>query len=611
MLFAAGILTACQADYNEPQPGPDAPGEALGLTVSACDMVVTGGASSRVADSGSATVFNVGDTVGLTIIDDKDELVIDNVPYELYNSLDEEGNVTGRYWGIDVEKAGGLEQIFYDRTMKTYIVYYPYDKSVTGCKSISEIQYLEVFDIRENQREELDYRFSDLMACTGNVTPQISADLEHLRNCFCLDPKMRCTLNNGETITYRPKRYLFSADAYSAPRYECETTGFEEFKIEKIGKDTITLIDYDIDDNPKDTGILYIAEDGSYRYILPKTEEATFKWRYFYRGKTYGGKYTIEPPVGEESQSAGKRFMFDETTDLGAFSPYLQVNDYFCSKNGVGYPFPWEAAVDLLDEHPCIGVIFRVGLNGNPKNPNDNGYELSGVYNESVYANEDHGYVVALTDAPDENLSFKKLQWRTTGENKLIGPLSQNMDTYAYWSGYKYLSAIREYVEDDAVGWRNFPAAYACEQYGNRIPEMTAPGNTSGWFLPTMYQLAYISGYRGPNYSKVDGANESNSFITRNHILTQRIATVNRKLPASGYKEHVKLYYPSTEQLSAAHWGSEIYNETIQYDKDTGKETGRTYIFTQAEVQNLMGKDTNSPEQTKTASNYVRAVLAF
>lgn len=604
MLFVAGVLTACQTDYFEPDPAPQGAGEALTLTISASDVVVAGGTLSRAADIGKATAFDVNDRAGLIIVDKDGYLLVDNLPYKF----------DGSKWNIDTEKAG-VDQIYFDGTMTDYIVYYPYDESVTGCKSIPDIKALPVFEISEDQSDELKFRFSDLMACTGKVTRQIEANLGHLRNCFCLDPKIKCKLNNGETITFRPKRYLFSAEAYSAPRFRVVTTGFDEFK---IAKDREKLIDYDVEYNPEDTGKLYIAEDGSYRYILPKEKKFTFKWHYFYRGgKTYGGEYTIEPREDEENLIAGRRFLFDETTDIGDFSDkdrkegekLLQVNDYFChdERTNVGYPFPCEA-LDLLDDHPCLGVIFKLGLHSTE----DASKDANVIYTDAVYANDDHGYVVALTDAPDENLSFKKLQWRTTGENELIGPLSQNMETYSYWSGYKYLSAIREHVEDDAVRWRNFPAAYACEQYGNRIPEMTAPDNTSGWFLPTMYQLAYISGYRGPNVSpKVDGANESNSFITRNHILTQRIATVRRKLPDTcGYKANVTLYYPLSEQPSAAHWGSETYSETVQYDKDD-KETGRTYIFTQAEVQNLMGKDINRPEKTKTAYNYVRAVLAF
>lgn len=615
ILFAGAILSACQADYFEQEPVTSVACEAIKLTVTSGDLVVAGGASSRATDDKQGTtVFGVGDSVGLIIVGKDGSLLTDNMPYTF----------NGTEWVCDSD-----EPTYYDGTMDKYIVYYPYEESVKGCKSIDDIKALEVFEIQDNQNDEWKFRHSDLMACTDKVTREINANLNHVRNCFYLDPKIKCMLNNGETIKFRPKRYLFfSADGYSAPIFQCETTGFEEFRIYKNNE---KLIDYDFETKPDDIGKLYIHDDGSYRYILPKDEEIKLKWSYFYRGKTYGGEYTVKPREDEDSQEAGRRFVFDEIVDIGNFSnkdrkngeELLQVNDFFCSKDGFGYPFPWEA-IDLLNEHPCIGVIFKLGLHSTE----DGSKKDNVVYTDDVYANSDHGYVIALTDAPDDQINFQKLKWRVkkyedkdfknnpskNPDNAIVGPYFHADQTVTYWSGYRYLSAIKDYVETtwpdtpDEERWANLPAAYACKEYGERIPEMAAPDNTSGWFFPTHYQLSQISGVRGVGFINFEGANHPNTLLTRNFILTQRLASIRRKLPDTcDYKKYVNLYYSSSTD---AHWVSSEIIEDVNETDNRGNQTGVVFYFSSiAKTQNLMGGDEGSSYKVKEC--YVRPALTF
>ena len=82
-------------------------------------------------------------------------------------------------------------------------------------------------------------------------------------------------------------------------------------------------------------------------------------------------------------------------------------------------------------------------------------------------------------------------------------------DQYA-WNGYANCQAIHNFVEDHAgegFEMRHFQAAWVCEIYGYRNWDydgsvngrdytwqklLKAPAGTSGWFLPSIGQLAYM-----------------------------------------------------------------------------------------------------------------------
>lgn len=626
ILFAAGILSACQADYIEPSPVPSGTGEALTLTVTASDIIVTEGVSSRADDSGKATVFDVGgdpttgleDIVGLIIIDKDGHLLADNVPYKLFHSVDENGKETKRWWDIDPAKAGDKKRIYYDGTMTDYIVYYPYDESIAnlyvgldngkkGIKNIEAfrkgIKTLDTYKIRDNQTKEIDYRYSDPMFCTGKIgkdTRQIDAKLQHLRNSFCIDPKVRCTLNNGKEIVFRPKNYILNG--YYLPSniktYSYET-GYDELEIYyKDNKDDYKPLKiHDVDDPDNNMSIVFEAEDGSFRYILPEDEnfdpkEYTFKWRYHYRGLTYGGTHDTSKNPGE-----GRRFLADETIDYGVFKgDKLRVSDYFCKgkdKEGnlMGFPFPWEA-VDVLEPEQCLGVIFLLGLTYPKYSDYSSSTDSLSLYENPLDANPDHGYVIALTDAPNENFPLNSTmpqhQW-----NQGIGKIRINVH-YQYsegiWSGYENCKKIEKFIDDplNKAGWENFPAAKACKEYGNRSDAFKTPDNTSGWYLPSLRQLVIVS-----------------LLNAADQIITKRISVVRGKLAKDcDYKNNVELLYYDgkdfTQYHSGYHWTSSEENENASGS-----------ISNNARIVNLWHVGESETKKDKSDTSYVRAILTF
>ena len=145
----------------------------------------------------------------------------------------------------------------------------------------------------------------------------------------------------------------------------------------------------------------------------------------------------------------------------------------------------------------CIGIVFFVKQHDSDKSD----YSNTGIGQEKC-----NGYVVALTDV--HTGSYDRLNWENDPNDKydrIVGASTLSDD----WNGYYNCMKIHEFVDNNtADGWemKHFPAALACETYGNRKLDengevtneyswqqpFSAPDNTSGWFLPSAGQLTYI-----------------------------------------------------------------------------------------------------------------------
>lgn len=124
-LLAVCLLSACQTDDYEPTAGTSGESEMISLTVSTNDFAVTSETSTRAADNGKTTTFENGDRVGLIVLDEHDNIIADNMPYKF----------DGSNWTFDTGNGEGKQPAFYDPSMSSYIVYYPYNASVDGTKA--------------------------------------------------------------------------------------------------------------------------------------------------------------------------------------------------------------------------------------------------------------------------------------------------------------------------------------------------------------------------------------------------------------------------------------------------------------------------------------------
>lgn len=441
ILFAACLLSACRSDYYDLEPVTDSSNEALSLTVSASDVVVYDGITSRADDKGGATVFQTDDRIGLTITDKDGRLLADNVPYK-FNGTD---------WIFDDENTDGKQRVYYDATMSTYIVYFPYHSSVTGVIDESYLKGLPAFARRENQSEEIDYRFSDpmLWTYTGEALKHINVELKHIRNSISLDLKVKWALPlpKDPTLEYHPVK-----------------AALEDFKIRYEDGNAILNVNDSID-------YTYHAEDTSYRYILPDGYSGKVTWRYTYRGESFGGESRVLPRV------VGVRYVQDTSADISYKK--VEIYDYYSTMliDDVPYGFclPWDAE-ECYQTYPPIGVVFQLGQHKE---------DLSDYSKSGINQKECNGYAVSLCDVP----SFK--EWTPAGSSALGVAVTNKKDTpSADWSGYADLLSMRAFTNNtDCVDPSVFPAAYACETFTGTDGSQAAPVNTTGWFLPSCGML--------------------------------------------------------------------------------------------------------------------------
>lgn len=539
ILWAVCLLSACQTDDYEPTAGTTGESKMLSLTVSANDFAVTGGASTRAADNGKTTTFENGDRVGLIVLDESGNLVADNLPYKF----------NGSNWNFDTGNGEGKQPAFYDPSLNTYIVYYPYDAAANQTTSVDALKALNVFAPQEDQSTENAYRQSDLMVWSSSGKPmkQITAALAHVRNSFSLDAKVQWTLATGDMVSYTPP----------------------------------TLEDVIIYDKEGTQLSPYRAEDGSYRYILPNSYEGKVRWCYTYEEKTFGGECTVS------SQATGTRYAQVETVNAGEYSlDKAAPGDFYCSKesNGTnaGYVLPQDA-VAVLEQHRCIGIVFHVGQH---KTDQSNYSQPLTDDGPTIPDGKVHGYVVALTDVHDG--SSDRLRWEYGPKNEynhVVGTSTSASD----WQGYSNSLKFHEFVKNEdnkAAGWemKHFPAALACETYGNRTTDrdgnpadgkydwqkpLAAPKNTSGWFLPSCGQLRYLYQNRS--------------------VLSARMTDVKNSTPTDcGYKEYIKWF-----STSLYYWSSTESSSGPRNAWDVGFYRGSGY------------------SNRKTYTDDVRAVLAF
>lgn len=220
----------------------------------------------------------------------------------------------------------------------------------------------------------------------------------------------------------------------------------------------------------------------------------------------------------------------------------------------------------------CIGIVFHVGQHD----------EDTGDYSESdIGQAQCHGYVVALTDVHDGNSDRLCWEYGPGNNNEVIDASTLTSD----WQGYSNSLKFHEFVsKNDGWEMKHFPAALACETYGNRMLDkdgndangkynwqkpLAAPGNTSGWFLPSCGQLRYLY---------------QNRFV-----LSARMTDVKNSTQTDcSYKDKIKWF-----STSLYYWSSTEYSDGPRYAWGVGFGNGR---------------DRGS---YKGSTDTVRAVLAF
>lgn len=147
------------------------------------------------------------------------------------------------------------------------------------------------------------------------------------------------------------------------------------------------------------------------------------------------------------------------------YTEYAEVGDFYYTDG------TWSAVKD--DSKTCIGIVFKVHAGEGDSVAN---------YNPNTFTdNTIHGYVVALTDAVSTECTW--------GKREVDTPLDDvgNKDNADY-NGYGNTKKMIDTYQSD-TNWDTYAAFKAIVDYRASI---TAPANSSNWYLPSLKQLADV-----------------------------------------------------------------------------------------------------------------------
>lgn len=147
--------------------------------------------------------------------------------------------------------------------------------------------------------------------------------------------------------------------------------------------------------------------------------------------------------------------------------PQLKAGDYYYADG------TWSSTLTK----PCIGIVFKAGA-GQDDQASD--------YN-SLVDNAIHGYAVALNDAHIAAGAWGIRQVDVSDIENNDGSAGTKYDGYKNTTVVRKLSAYRSTDVSQPTANGQYWAFKVASEYG-----ITAPDNTSGWYLPSIQQLADI-----------------------------------------------------------------------------------------------------------------------
>lgn len=424
---------------------PPPAGETLQLSVSAADFVTDGAPDTRATDSGKTTTFEDNDRVGVIILDADNNPIYDNIPY-VYKS----GS-----WTFDSNNDEGKGVCYYDSKAETYIVYYPYSRAADRVTSVDVLK--TKFAPKLNQSKIEDYRSSDLMVWSRDANllsseKVLNAELEHAFASIYLTPIVHCILDDGNRTPYAS-----------------EVSGISDVSL-TIGDNVY---------------VPYQATDGNLRCIVPAGINLnSIRCFYTFSGKTYGNTISISGLVAANTRYASAPEIISKTYTLAD----AKVGDFYCKKNeNEGYLIPSEVALTDEQKRACLGIVFWVG------NATQKDQTLRDAHSGCT-----HGLVVALNDVEGGTAvwqsSYSSVQnWlnnnQTTVSYLSVASGTGSNDPLNNIQGYNNTKAIEEF--NLANSGNLVQAVVKVAEYRK---EVSAPNNSSKWYLPSEKELTLLCG---------------------------------------------------------------------------------------------------------------------
>lgn len=205
-----------------------------------------------------------------------------------------------------------------------------------------------------------------------------------------------------------------------------------------------------------------------------------------------------------------------------------------------------------------------------------------------------NGYALSLTELTESS------SWALSkGAKEMVGTSSLSSQTHAEkdWSGYYNHKKIEQFISNptNETDWTDFPAANACETYGD-VFWFSAPDNTTGWFLPS---YGMLQGLR--NMTKIETA--ASTYATMEDLLKDRFDVIKKYI--ENKKDPIYNEIPDTYKYKDDIIGFIGVNGKTDYWSSTEIRSS-TYRNTYAFVSGAV-----SAIKTKTTKYKQRAYLAF
>lgn len=439
-LFAALLLfSGCGKELDEIPAGdsgtesPENPeqteGELLRLRVSDAGYL-DAGTGSRATDSGLTTIFDDGDKIGLFVVNNENEVLYANVPYEK----------KGEEWTATqpIRTKGYPVRIF---------AYYPYveDDKITEKVDVTAQNasaffktYIDDLDITDQSTPEL-YRQADVMACMAEVKDKdvarepLTLTMNHLMGLVMVKLPTEVTLSSVN--------YYLKGDENFTWKVEDDVTLPANLSGESL---TVT------------EGIQPLEEETGYRYLCKSGENnISFSGGFttYEAAKSYTGSGTV---------SAGSIKTYNVSVapfDAPGKAEYTpQVGDFYMS-NGAILPSDSES-----NKNNCIGIVYWVPTADDPLD----GHSPAWL---PEHSNCIHGLVVGLKE--------QQSQWGTNGETTN----TTDSETDGIFRGYSNTKSLVSEHSDYAI-----VSAYNSLKSGVTLPR----DKTSGWYVPSVGELTKL-----------------------------------------------------------------------------------------------------------------------
>lgn len=434
-LAMATAMTGCNQNNELGTPAPSSEEDVLNVVATANDFV-SSDATSRVSETDYTTTFEEGDAIGVFVVRDG-EALISNMKMTL---------------GSDNVWAGENGAKLYYYKDADYIAYSPY---TDGLSTTSETEIITHFTTKlqgsTGQSTLADYQAADLM--TASVTAaevtrgqNINFKFAHKMSMIEIKVPIRAYKTSGET-PYE----------YSAPLGLKVKIGDKEgFSLCTFGKETTGGADSEV-------------TKGIYRCIVAPSDAALNVVGQFQDGSapvyfpaTNGPALSVTPKAGEY-----KGIDVNYTYTGYTATRDLKVGDYYYADGSI-------CPGDMTSIPPsgCVGVIFST--------------ETSATDQANNWS---HGYVIALNNTGTSNIKWKNVATADDGYDVFDIETTDNGTKDA--SFQKLIDDLDGYTSSKKITDNSdevtHPAFFAAKNYAVSIPE-----TTSGWYLPSMGQLALV-----------------------------------------------------------------------------------------------------------------------